>query len=142
MQDYIYLHKEHSDWITKVQWIPELGLVTSSLDATIKTFDINRCAASLSSSDLEFVVENLRACPSRGDVVWPEKANQKWIQHKVMVGSTPSKSLSSTGKASRTLGVATWPCCAGDRGCKYRQYSRMSCTFMSYLCAYVGCVTM
>jgi hypothetical protein len=42
-KDYIYLHKEHSDWITKVQWIPELGLVTSSLDATIKTFDINRC---------------------------------------------------------------------------------------------------
>jgi len=41
-QDYIYLHKEHNDWITKVQWIPELGLVTSSLDATIKTFDINR----------------------------------------------------------------------------------------------------
>ena len=28
-----------------MQWIPELGLVTSSLDATIKTFDINRCAA-------------------------------------------------------------------------------------------------
>jgi WD40 repeat protein len=44
VQDYIYLHEEHSDWITKVQWIPELGLVTSSLDATIKTFDINRCA--------------------------------------------------------------------------------------------------
>lgn len=41
-QDYIYLHKEHSDWVTKVQWIPELGLVTSSLDATINTFDINR----------------------------------------------------------------------------------------------------
>jgi hypothetical protein len=28
--------------VTKIQWIPELGLVTSSLDATIKTFDINR----------------------------------------------------------------------------------------------------
>lgn len=42
VQDYIYLHEEHSDWITKIQWIPELGLVTSSLDATIKTFDINR----------------------------------------------------------------------------------------------------
>jgi WD40 repeat protein len=41
-QDYIYLHKEHSDWVTKVQWIPEVGLVSSSLDATIKTFDINR----------------------------------------------------------------------------------------------------
>jgi hypothetical protein len=26
----------------QVAWIPELGLVTSSLDATIKTFDINR----------------------------------------------------------------------------------------------------
>jgi WD40 repeat protein len=46
LQDYIYLHKEHNDWITKVQWIPELGLVSSSLDATIKTFDINRCATS------------------------------------------------------------------------------------------------
>jgi WD40 repeat protein len=42
LQDYIYLHKEHNDWVTKIQWIPELGLVTSSLDATIKTFDINR----------------------------------------------------------------------------------------------------
>jgi WD40 repeat protein len=28
--------------VTKVQWIPEVGLVSSSLDATIKTFDINR----------------------------------------------------------------------------------------------------
>jgi WD40 repeat protein len=46
LQDYIYLHKEHNDWITKVQWIPELGLVSSSLDATIKTFDINRCTTS------------------------------------------------------------------------------------------------
>jgi WD40 repeat protein len=42
LQDYIYLHKEHNDWVTKIQWIPELGLVTSSLDATVKTFDINR----------------------------------------------------------------------------------------------------
>eukprot|EP00775_Hariotina_reticulata_P009116 gene9116-9285_t len=41
-KDYLYLHKDHNDWITKVQWVPEVGLVTSSLDTTIKTFDINR----------------------------------------------------------------------------------------------------
>ncbi|WIA12480.1 hypothetical protein OEZ85_012515 [Tetradesmus obliquus] len=41
-KDYIYLHKEHSDWVTQVRWIPEVGLVSASLDATIKTFDINR----------------------------------------------------------------------------------------------------
>lgn len=35
-QDYLYLHREHSDWVTKVEWIPEIGLVTSSLDTTIK----------------------------------------------------------------------------------------------------------
>ena len=35
-QDYIHLHREHSDWVTKVEWIPEIGLVTSSLDTTIK----------------------------------------------------------------------------------------------------------
>lgn len=41
-QDYIYLHKEHTDWVSKIEWIPEVGLVTCSLDTTIKTFDINR----------------------------------------------------------------------------------------------------
>jgi hypothetical protein len=35
-QDYIYLHRDHTDWVTKVEWIPEIGLTTSSLDATIK----------------------------------------------------------------------------------------------------------
>jgi len=35
-KDYIYLHREHGDWVTKVEWIPEIGLVTSSLDTTIK----------------------------------------------------------------------------------------------------------
>ncbi len=31
LQDYLYLHKEHKDWITKLKWVPELGLVTGGL---------------------------------------------------------------------------------------------------------------
>ncbi|KIY91847.1 hypothetical protein MNEG_16116 [Monoraphidium neglectum] len=42
LQDYIYLHREHTDWVTQVEWIPEIGLVTSSLDTTIKVWDIAR----------------------------------------------------------------------------------------------------
>lgn len=35
-QDYLYLHREHNDWVTQLQFIPEIGLVTSSLDTTVK----------------------------------------------------------------------------------------------------------
>lgn len=35
-QDYLYLHREHNDWVTQLHFIPEIGLVTSSLDTTIK----------------------------------------------------------------------------------------------------------
>jgi hypothetical protein len=42
IQDYIYLHNEHSDWVTRVQWIPEIGLVTSSLDASIKASGVGQ----------------------------------------------------------------------------------------------------
>jgi WD40 repeat protein len=42
LQDYIYLHREHTDWVTQVEWIPEIGLVTSSLDTTIK---VGRCVS-------------------------------------------------------------------------------------------------
>lgn len=68
-QDYIYLHKEHNDWITKVQWIPELGLVTSSLDATIKTFDINRCAAAVPGAQQQSQ-QRCQGCHTRRGPVW------------------------------------------------------------------------
>lgn len=35
-KDYLYLHREHNDWVTQLHFIPEIGLVTSSLDTTIK----------------------------------------------------------------------------------------------------------
>lgn len=41
-QDYVYLHKEHHDWVTKVEYVPDIGLVTASLDSTIKIYDIYR----------------------------------------------------------------------------------------------------
>ncbi|KAF8071365.1 hypothetical protein HT031_001449 [Scenedesmus sp. PABB004] len=40
--DYIYLHTAHSDWVTQIGWVPEVGLVSSSLDGTVQTYDINR----------------------------------------------------------------------------------------------------
>ncbi|GFR43071.1 hypothetical protein Agub_g4078 [Astrephomene gubernaculifera] len=41
-QDYIYIHQDHSDWISQITWVPEIGLVSSSLDATIKVYDFVR----------------------------------------------------------------------------------------------------
>lgn len=40
MRDYFYIHKDHTDWVSKVDYVPELGLVSSSLDSTIKVYDI------------------------------------------------------------------------------------------------------
>jgi hypothetical protein len=36
MQDYIYIHQEHEDWVSQVDWVPEIGLVSCSVDSTIK----------------------------------------------------------------------------------------------------------
>lgn len=41
-RDYLYLHEEHTDWVTKLLWVPEMGLLSTSLDCTIKTYDITR----------------------------------------------------------------------------------------------------
>ncbi|GAX72651.1 hypothetical protein CEUSTIGMA_g107.t1 [Chlamydomonas eustigma] len=41
-QDYIYIHQEHSDWVSQVTWVPEIGLVSSSVDSTIKIYDFVR----------------------------------------------------------------------------------------------------
>jgi hypothetical protein len=43
--DYVCLHDKHSDWVTKVSHVDDVGLVTSSLDAKIVIFDIQRCGA-------------------------------------------------------------------------------------------------
>ncbi|KAG2424023.1 hypothetical protein HXX76_014847 [Chlamydomonas incerta] len=41
-QDYIYIHQDHSDWVSQIKWVPEIGLVSSSLDATLKVYDFVR----------------------------------------------------------------------------------------------------
>ncbi|KAJ9529394.1 hypothetical protein QJQ45_013762 [Haematococcus lacustris] len=41
-QDYIHIHQEHTDWVSQVSWVPEIGLVTSSIDSTIKVYDFVR----------------------------------------------------------------------------------------------------
>ncbi|KAG2498385.1 hypothetical protein HYH03_003644 [Edaphochlamys debaryana] len=41
-QDYIYIHQDHADWISQIKWVPEIGLVSSSLDATLKVYDFVR----------------------------------------------------------------------------------------------------
>ncbi|GIL84419.1 hypothetical protein Vretimale_15893 [Volvox reticuliferus] len=41
-QDYIYIHQDHQDWVSQISWVPEIGLVSSSLDATLKVYDFVR----------------------------------------------------------------------------------------------------
>ncbi|KAL4852837.1 WD repeat-containing protein 64 [Chlorella vulgaris] len=41
-KDFEALHCGHSDWVTQVQHIPEVGLVSSSLDATLCLLDVDR----------------------------------------------------------------------------------------------------
>ncbi|KAG2439805.1 hypothetical protein HYH02_010440 [Chlamydomonas schloesseri] len=41
-QDYIYIHQDHTDWVSQIKWVPEIGLVSSSLDSTIKVYDFVR----------------------------------------------------------------------------------------------------
>jgi len=41
-QDYLSVHKEHSDWISQVEWVPDIGLVSSSIDSSIKIYDFVR----------------------------------------------------------------------------------------------------
>ncbi|KAL0018315.1 hypothetical protein WJX77_008577 [Trebouxia sp. C0004] len=41
--DFQYVHDDHTDWVTQVSNIHELGLVTCSLDSTIKITDLSRC---------------------------------------------------------------------------------------------------
>jgi len=41
-QDYIYIHQNHSDWVSQVSWVPEIGLVSASVDSTIKIYDFVR----------------------------------------------------------------------------------------------------
>uniref|UniRef100_A0A7S0WPJ8 EF-hand domain-containing protein n=1 Tax=Chlamydomonas leiostraca TaxID=1034604 RepID=A0A7S0WPJ8_9CHLO len=41
-QDYIYIHQEHTDWVSQVAWVPEIGLVSSSVDSTIRIYDFVR----------------------------------------------------------------------------------------------------
>lgn len=38
-KDYVYLHRAHSDWVTRLLPVPDIGLVSSSLDSTIKIYD-------------------------------------------------------------------------------------------------------
>lgn len=42
LQDYIYIHQEHNDWVSQVAWVPEIGLVSSSVDSTIRIYDFVR----------------------------------------------------------------------------------------------------
>ncbi|GIL56855.1 hypothetical protein Vafri_12156, partial [Volvox africanus] len=41
-QDYIYIHQDHQDWVSQISWVPEIGLVSASLDATLKVYDFVR----------------------------------------------------------------------------------------------------
>ncbi|KAF5835754.1 WD40-repeat-containing domain protein [Dunaliella salina] len=41
-QDYLTVHKEHNDWISQVEWVPDIGLVSSSIDSSIKIYDFVR----------------------------------------------------------------------------------------------------
>lgn len=40
--DYVCLHDKHKDWVSKVQHVDDVGLVTASHDSKIYMFDINR----------------------------------------------------------------------------------------------------
>lgn len=40
--DYVCLHDKHKDWISKVEQVDDVGLVTASHDSKICIFDINR----------------------------------------------------------------------------------------------------
>ena len=43
--DYVLVHDQHDDWVTKVMYVPELNaLVSSSMDSKIKIVDINQNA--------------------------------------------------------------------------------------------------
>ena len=44
--DYVCLHDKHSDWVSKVQHVEDVGLVTAALDSKIVIFDIQRCGFS------------------------------------------------------------------------------------------------
>ncbi|KAK9843929.1 hypothetical protein WJX84_008712 [Apatococcus fuscideae] len=41
-QDMEWVHQEHTDWVTQLCWQPDLGLISSSLDAAIKITDVTR----------------------------------------------------------------------------------------------------
>ncbi|KAK9827807.1 hypothetical protein WJX74_003219 [Apatococcus lobatus] len=41
-QDMEWVHQEHSDWVTQLSWQPDLGLISSSLDTTIKITDVTK----------------------------------------------------------------------------------------------------
>jgi WD40 repeat protein len=40
--DFVCLHDKHKDWVTKVQHVEDVGLVTASQDSKIFIFDVNR----------------------------------------------------------------------------------------------------
>ena len=42
LADYRVLHRQHSDWVTCLKHLPEVGLVSSSLDATLAVWDLER----------------------------------------------------------------------------------------------------
>lgn len=44
-RDFICLHNKHTDAVTKVQQIEDVGLVTSADDCKLYIFDVQRCAA-------------------------------------------------------------------------------------------------
>ena len=41
-RDYTVLHSEHSDWVTQLLHVPGVGLLSSSLDASIRVLDLER----------------------------------------------------------------------------------------------------
>lgn len=40
--DYALLHQDHRDWVTQLHAVPGAGLVSSSLDATLRLYDAGR----------------------------------------------------------------------------------------------------
>ncbi|GAB4819533.1 hypothetical protein N2152v2_006579 [Parachlorella kessleri] len=84
-KDYDIVHQEHTDWVTQLLDIPEVGLLSSSLDSTVKVLDLARGAVANTFALHRKAVRSMAysrafslvasAGPERSVLLWPPKGN-------------------------------------------------------------------